>query len=128
VNTKKHTEFHTLDLSSGWHSPHGYPTGMQQKVLSGDLDEENKTGNRTRLLRFEPGAFSTAPFIHDYWEEVYVVEGVLIVGSDEKGAGGVSYPVHTYACRPPGVAHGPFRSEVGCLLVEIHYYDPWNTG
>ena len=30
---------------------------------------------------------------------------------------------YTYACRPPGVSHGPFKSENGCLLFEIHYYD-----
>lgn len=124
MTTKKHTEFQTIDLSSGWHSPEGYPAGIQHKVLSGELDEEAMTGSRTRLLRFEPGAYSTAPFLHDYWEEVYVVEGILIVGSDERGTGGVPYPAHTYACRPPGVAHGPFTSDTGCLLLEIHYYNP----
>ncbi|NKK61726.1 hypothetical protein [Rhizobium ruizarguesonis] len=30
-------------------------------------------------------------------------------------------PAHPYACRPPGVFHGPFRSAMGCLLLEIHY-------
>ena len=24
---------------------------------------------------------------------------------------------------PPGAHHGPFKSERGCLLYEIHYYD-----
>lgn len=24
---------------------------------------------------------------------------------------------------PPGAAHGPFKSEAGCLLLEMHYYD-----
>jgi len=27
----------------------------------------------------------------------------------------------TYACRPPGAVHGPFKLEGGCLLLEIHY-------
>ncbi len=29
----------------------------------------------------------------------------------------------TYACRPPGVHHGTIKSERGCVLYEIHYYD-----
>ena len=40
-----------------------------------------------------------------------------------KGAGGEPFKAPTYACRPPGVYHGPFKSERGCLLYEIHYYD-----
>ena len=34
------------------------------------------------------------------------------------------YPQHSYTCRPPGVVHGPFKSDTGCLLLEIHYFDP----
>ena len=121
---KKHDEFHTLDLGSGWEVPAGYPDGIQQKILSGALDEVNKRGSRTRLLRFLPGVFTTAPFVHEYWEEVYQVSGDLTVGNDANGKGGVSFKPNTYACRPPGAPHGPFKSEHGCMLLEIHYYDP----
>lgn len=120
---KKHEEFHALDLDSGWEVPPGYPAGMQQKILSGELDEVAKTGSRTRLLRFDPGVYTTVPFVHEYWEEVFLVSGDLFVGSDEKGRGGERFEPHTYACRPPGVHHGPFRSEGGCLLLEIHYFE-----
>ena len=58
-------------MDEGWEEPPGYPLGMQQKVLTSDLDEENKTGSRSRFLRLLPGVYSTAPFIHDHWEEVY---------------------------------------------------------
>ena len=34
-----------------------------------------------------------------------------------------AFEAPTYACRPPGVYHGPFKSERGCLMYEIHYYD-----
>ena len=121
---KQHDEFHAVDLDSGWETPPGYPAGIQQKVLAGALDEEARRGTRTRLLRFEPGVFTTAPFVHEYWEEVYLVSGDLIVGNDEEGRGGTAFAPHTYACRPPGAAHGPFKSEGGCLLLEIHYFDP----
>lgn len=120
---KEHTEFYPVDMADGWATPAGYPEGMKQKILSGALDEEAKFGTRTRLLRFEPGVFSKVPFVHDYWEEVYLVSGDLTVGNDEDGNGGESFAPNTYACRPPGVYHGPFKSEGGCLLLEIHYYD-----
>jgi ChrR Cupin-like domain len=119
---KPHLEFHRIDLASGWDTPPGYPPGVTQKILASDLNERSKTGSRTRLLRFAPGAFTTEPFVHDHWEEVVVLEGDLTVGSDSQGRGGESFPAKTYACRPPGVHHGPFKSESGCLLYEIHYY------
>jgi hypothetical protein len=118
---KEHKEFHRLDMAEGWHVPPGYPPGIEQKILAGRLDEANGRGNRTRLLRFLPEAHTDKPFVHDYWEEVYLVEGDLVVGDPSTGV--TSFPAHTYACRPPGVFHGPFRSEMGCLLLEIHYYD-----
>ena len=120
---KKHDEFYTLDLDQGWETPPGYPSGIQQKILSGALDESGRRGSRTRLLRFAPGVYTTKPFVHDYWEEVFLVSGDLTVGNDEQGKGGVAFHPHTYAYRPPGAYHGPFRSEGGCLLLEIHYYD-----
>jgi hypothetical protein len=119
---KPHLEFHRIDRSAGWERPVGYPPGIEQKILAGALDETRGTGNRTRLLRFAPGVFTTAPFVHDYWEEVYLLEGDLTVGNDAAGNGGESFPPGTYACRPPGAAHGPFKSTGGCLLLEIHYY------
>ena len=64
---KPHLEFVTVNMDEGWESPPGYPEGIKQKILASDMDEEKKTGSRTRLLRFDPGAFSTNPFIHDYF-------------------------------------------------------------
>ena len=121
--TKAHKEFHRIDTSTGWHTVPGYPEGIQEKILSGSLDEKNRGGSRTRLLRFEPGVYTTAPFVHEYWEEVYLLEGDLTVGNDAQGKGGESFPKGTYACRPPGAAHGPFKSNGGCTLFEIHYFD-----
>jgi hypothetical protein len=119
---KGHKEFHSLDMHGGWHTPPGYPPGIQQKILAGGLDEAAKRGNRTRLLRFAPEAFTTDPFVHDYWEEVFLLSGDLIVGNDRDGRGGERFEGYTYAVRPPGTPHGPFRSEKGCLLLETHFY------
>lgn len=119
---KPHLEFAGVDLASGFTVPPGYPSGFKEKILAGSLDEQNRKGSRTRLLRIEPGTYSTVPFIHEYWEEVYLLSGDLIVGNDDKGRGGEKFTGPTYACRPPGVYHGPFKSEGGCLMLEIHYF------
>ena len=113
---KEHLEFFTVDLSSGWETPAGYPEGIEQKILAGHLDEQGKKGSRTRLLRFQPGAFTTEPFVHDYWEEVFQASGTLTVNEENFG------PL-TYACRPPHTPHGPFSSQDGCILFEVHYYE-----
>jgi hypothetical protein len=119
---KGHQELHRLDLSEGWHTPPGYPAGIQQKIIAGELDEARKQGNRTRLLRFQPGTYTSVPFVHEYWEEVFLLSGDLVVGNDASGQGGEKFEGYTYAVRPPGVYHGPFRSDTGCILLEIHFY------
>jgi hypothetical protein len=121
-NPKLHDEFKAVDMTTGWETPAGYPQGIQQKILAGSLDERGGTGNRSRFLRFAPGVYTTKPFVHDYWEEVLLISGDLIVGNDEDGNGGESFAPMTFACRPPGVPHGPFKSIDGCLLFELHYY------
>jgi hypothetical protein len=120
---KPHLEFHHVDMSQGWATPPGYPAGIKQKILASDLNETRKTGSRTRLLRFDPGVYTVSQFVHDHWEEVYLLSGDLIVGNDAEGRGGETFTAPTYACRPPGVLHGPFKSETGCMLFELHYYD-----
>lgn len=112
---KPHIEFAALNMDEGWEVPPGYPDSIQQKVLTSDLDEEKKTGSRTRFLRLNPGAFTTEAFVHDHWEEVYIVSGEMIVD-------GEPFAAPTYACRPPGAYHGPFKTDTGCLLYEFHYY------
>jgi hypothetical protein len=121
--TKPHREFHGLDLDSGWEPIAGYPEGFRQKILASNLDEWAKTGHRSRLLRIEAGAFTTASFVHDHWEEVFLFRGDLIVGNDARGNGGESFVAPTYAVRPPGIYHGPFTSRRGCILFELHYYE-----
>jgi hypothetical protein len=118
---KEHLEFHALDLAQGWRPIPGYPPGIREKILSGSLDESRRSGIRTRLLRFDPGAFTTEPFEHEYYEEVFQISGTLSVGGETFG------PM-TYACRPPRVKHGPFSSADGCLLLEVHFFDPLTPG
>ena len=126
---KPHLEFFPVlmendDMENGWQTPPGYKQGFEQKILASDLDEVNKRGSRSRLLRIRPGTYSEAPFVHDHWEEVFLFQGDMIVGNDAQGNGGEQFFAPTYAVRPPGVYHGPFKSEKGCVLFELHYYQP----
>jgi hypothetical protein len=119
---KGHKEFHGLNMDEGRRSPPGYPAKIQQKIIAGGLDEAARRGNRTRFLRLAPGVHAAKPFVHGYWEEVFLLSGDLIVGSDVQGKGGTKFEGYTYAVRPPGVLHGPFESDTGCLLLETHFY------
>ena len=62
--------------------------------------------------------------MHDHWEEVYVVQGDLVVATTGKeGKGGEqSFARPTPAARP-ACTTGPFTSRNGCVLHEIHYYE-----
>lgn len=71
----------------------------------------------TRLARWAPGTVSGAEVIrHAYVEEVYLLEGSLtdLTIGQTFGAG-------HYACRPPGMPHGPYRTDEGCTMLEIRY-------
>ena len=118
---KGHREFYTLDMSEGWHSR----LRATRRASSRRLSPAHSTRRASAAtahphLRLDPGAFSTAPVVHDYWEEVFVLSGDLIVGNDAEGRGGEVFPNYTHAVRPPGVHHGPFKSETGCMLLETH--------
>ncbi|MDJ0992885.1 MAG: cupin domain-containing protein [Dinoroseobacter sp.] len=121
-NLKPPVPYHDLQLDEGWEQVPGGAPGVEQKMLSGALDESEKHGVRTRLIRFQPGTVAPDEFLHDYWEEVYLIEGTLIMGCNTDGSGGTPHRAPGYACRPPGTVHGPFASPEGCLFFEIQYY------
>ena len=56
---KEHDEFYELYMATGWETPAGYPAGIKQKIISGSLDEKNKTGSRTRVLTIAAGTYTT---------------------------------------------------------------------
>jgi ChrR-like protein with cupin domain len=119
---KPPVEFHHLDMTTEWEPAPGAADGVEQKMLSGSLDETEKVGVRTRLIRFQPGAVAPNQFVHDYWEEVYLLDGTLITGCNPDGTGGTAFDAPCFACRPPGTYHGPFASPDGCVFFEIQYY------
>ena len=120
---KEAISFSKLNINEGWELAPGAGPGIEMKMLSGSLDEEKKTGVRTRLIRFLPGAFNTEVFVHDYWEEVYMISGSITLGNDKPGNKKITTQSPAYACRPPGTDHGPFRSDEGCMFLEVQYYN-----
>lgn len=115
---RRHIEMLPFDDDDGWLPLPGFPAGLEVKMLADDLDEENKTGARTRLVRFAPGVATTEPLVHDYWEEVFVIKGAI----GPIGGGAATPDAMMDSCRPPGTPHGPFRSESGCTMLEVQYY------
>lgn len=101
-----------------WWPVAGSPTagaggaGIEEKILSRDP----LTGDVTRLLRMAPGTETSDTIAHDFWEEVWILEGSLIDLGKR-----LTFSAGMYACRPPGMSHGPYRSAGGALLFETRY-------
>lgn len=88
--------------------------GIEEQLLARD----EATGADTSLLRWAQGTDSTPMGIqrHDYWEEVYILEGETIdLGLDQRFTAGM------YACRPPGMKHGPWKSPTGYTAIVVRY-------
>ncbi|TYB48870.1 cupin domain-containing protein [Actinomadura chibensis] len=87
---------------------------LTERILAADA----ASGVATRMLRFEPGTDTTPNGVqkHDFWEEVYILEGSI---TDLRL--GETFTPGMYACRPPGMEHGPWRSDDGCLTFEVRY-------
>jgi len=114
-------DFIEFDMESGWERPAGYPPGVEAKVLSGRLDEAKRTGRCTLLQRYAPGTEDRRVLVHDFVEEVLILDGELL-WLDEAGGVARRLPRNSYVCRPPHVPHGPFRSDAGSLMLAIFYY------
>jgi hypothetical protein len=84
--------------------------------LTLSIDEDS--GEYTRLTRFFPGADTSAfgEKFHEYPEEIFVVSGRLYDQAFDLWL----EPGH-YASRPPGEVHGPFKTDEGCLVLEISF-------
>jgi hypothetical protein len=98
-----------------WTPVPGKATGLTERILAPD----GEGGIATRMLRFEPGT-DTSPngvLTHDFWEEVYILEGSLHDLELNE-----TFTAGQYACRPPGMPHGPWQSENGCITFEVRYY------
>lgn len=87
---------------------------LSERILARDAE----ANVATRILRFGPGT-DTSPMgvqTHPFWEEVYILSGTMTDISV-----GQTFSEGDYACRPPGMKHGPWRTEEGCVTFEVRY-------
>ncbi|MER5668026.1 MULTISPECIES: cupin domain-containing protein [Streptomyces] len=105
-------EFHRPD--GPWRAPAGAGPGVEECVLA----EDPASSRRTALVRWAPGTDTSAAGVarHDVWEEVYLVEGALYDRTLDR-----TFTAGMYACRPPGMPHGPWTSPDGVTMLVITY-------
>jgi hypothetical protein len=112
-------------IASYWNPLHSDNRGRWKPLagLGGTVEEltlsiDGETGEYTRLTKFYPGA-DTTPLgekSHDYPEEVFIVSGRLYDRAFD-----LWWSTGYYASRPPGEIHGPFRTDVGCIVLEVSF-------
>jgi hypothetical protein len=108
-----------------WNPLHDNNAGKWQAIpgLEGVAEEltlsiDDRSGEYTRLTRFHPGADTTrfGGKCHNYPEEIFIVSGRLYDCAFE-----MWLEAGHYASRPPGEIHGPFKTEAGCVVLEVSF-------
>jgi ChrR-like protein with cupin domain len=110
---KPELEFHSVE-DVEWTPVDERVPGLTERILARD----DGAGVATRMLRFAPGTDTSllGTMEHKFWEEVYILSGEFHdLGLDDAFTAGM------YACRPPGMRHGPWRSTEGCVTFEVRY-------
>ena len=89
-------------------------TGVSERMLARDDDGVGLT----RILRWDAGLDTSAlgPVAHDYVEEVLILSGSMRDLTLD-----ATFRAGDYACRPPGMAHGPWVTEDGCEMLEVRH-------
>lgn len=97
-----------------WTEIEGGVQGQTERILARDPD----SGVATRMLRFAPGTDTSELGVlrHDFWEEVFILAGDLHDLTLNQ-----TFTAGMYASRPPGMPHGPWRSDAGCVTFEVRY-------
>ncbi|WP_330281313.1 cupin domain-containing protein [Streptomyces sp. NBC_00588] len=110
--SKPELEFHLPDAP--WTAPPSAGPGVEERVLA----EDPERGCRTALVRWAPGTDTSDQGVarHDFWEEVYLVEGTLHDLTLNQ-----TFTTGMYACRPPDMPHGPWTTETGVTMLVITY-------
>ena len=110
MTMKAEHEFFAVDQVP-WQADAHAPA-VTERVLSRGADDRTLT----RIARWAPGTDTSAAGVirHDYYEEVYLLDGEL-----HDLTLGRTFTAGHYASRPPGMPHGPYRTETGATMLEI---------
>jgi quercetin dioxygenase-like cupin family protein len=90
-----------------WQRAQGYAGGTEEKILS----VGGSVAPRVTILKFPPG-WGMEAHSHRFTELHYVLEGQL------ESEGNI-YPAGTFRIIPKHVAHGPFSSSTGAVVLVI---------
>ena len=112
--TAKYWNVLSPDSKHRWKPIRGLEDSAEELTLS--IDEE--TGEYTRLTRFNPGADTSTvgSKSHNYPEEIFILTGRLYDQAFD-----MWLEAGHYASRPPGETHGPFRTDIGCVVLEVSF-------
>ncbi len=117
--SKEHREFFAVS-EDGWQQ---VAPGIEVKVLAGAFDEARRIGHQNRIARWAPNARLDEVKVHDYFEEVFIASGSLLVTSQANPSIVEAFPAFSFACRPPGAKHGPFQAGPdGCVMFETVFF------
>jgi hypothetical protein len=108
------TELEFFDTDDVPWTPVSQSPGVSERILARDRDH----GLLTRMVRWDPGLNTSGagPVAHQHCEEVLILSGSMHdLGLQQTFSAG------WYACRPPGMIHGPWTTEHGCVMLEIQY-------
>ncbi|KAJ8084642.1 hypothetical protein PM082_003416 [Marasmius tenuissimus] len=120
-------EFHNFSTEPSTSRAREWVT-LEPGITQSTLNFNPETGRGTYLQKWEPKTSNRIQnFVHDYIEEIFIVEGDLRdLKGRKSGTGELAGDGHedkgevwgkgSYAYRKPGMEHGPFRSEGGCLM------------
>lgn len=114
----KSTSSYWNTLASDAHAMWSPVKGLEGVAEELTLSLDHETGEYTRLTRFRAGA-DTSQFggkSHAYPEEVFIVSGRLYDQAFD-----MWLETGHYASRPPGEVHGPFKTDVGCVVLELSF-------
>lgn len=99
----------------GFHSAQAkweQPADAAPSVWEQQLSHDPETSDTSLLQRYDPGTRTSAgDIVHEFWEEVILLEGDLWDITLNR-----TFTAGMYACRPPGMQHGPYLSTSGCLM------------
>ena len=92
--------------------------GLEQMAEELTLSADPISGEYTKLTRFLPGADTTASGgkAHQYPEEVFIISGCLYDAAFD-----MWLESGHYASRPPDEFHGPLKTDVGCVVLEVSF-------
>ncbi len=96
------------EITSGDKGP-----GITERILSHDPANRDYG---TRLVKLAKGFRSTETVTHPFWEEIFILKGTVI----DKG-NKITAKAGYYACRHPGMPHGPLYAPEEVITFEVRY-------